>query len=187
MISTGDLKRGVVIEIDNQLFQVMEYQHLKLGRGSAQVRMKLRNVRTQAVIEKTVQAGDRWPRARLEHRTVQFLYEDPPNYVFMDQETFDQITLSRQVLGDAVLYLKDGLELELLMHGDEAIGVELPITVDLKITQTEPGVRGDTASGGTKPATLETGLVVNIPLFVNEGETIRVDTRTGTYIERVAS
>ncbi len=187
MISTGDLKRGVVIEIDSQLFQVMEYNHIKMGRGSAQVRMKLRNIRTQAVIEKTVQAGERWPRARLEHRTVQFLYEDPPNYVFMDQETFEQMTLSRQVLGDAVMYLKDGLELEVLMHGEEAIGVELPITVDLKITQTEPGFRGDTASGGTKPATLETGLVVNIPLFVNEGETIRVDTRSGTYIERVTS
>jgi elongation factor P len=148
--------------------------------------MKLRNVRTGAVIDRTVQAGDRWPRARLEHRTVQFLYEDPPNYVFMDQESFEQMTLSRDLLGDAVLYLKDGLELEILMHGEEAIGVELPITVELKIAQTEPGFRGDTASGGTKPATLETGLVVNIPLFVNEGETIRVDTRNNSYIERVS-
>jgi elongation factor P len=186
VISTGDLKKGVVIEMDNHLFQVMDYQHLKIGRGSAQVRMKLRNVRTGAVIDRTVQAGDRWPRARLEHRTVQFLYEDPPNYVFMDQESFEQMTLSRDLLGDAVLYLKDGLELEILMHGEEAIGVELPITVELKIAQTEPGFRGDTASGGTKPATLETGLVVNIPLFVNEGETIRVDTRNNSYIERVS-
>jgi elongation factor P len=186
VISTGDLKKGVVIEMDNHLFQVMDYQHLKIGRGSAQVRMKLRNVRTGAVIDRTVQAGDRWPRARLEHRTVQFLYEDPPNYVFMDQESFEQMTLTRELLGDAVHYLKDGLELEILMHGEEAIGVELPITVELKITQTEPGFRGDTASGGTKPATLETGLVVNIPLFVNEGETIRVDTRNNSYIERVS-
>jgi elongation factor P len=186
VISTGDLKKGVVIEMDNHLFQVMEYQHLKIGRGSAQVRMKLRNVRTGAVVDRTVQAGDRWPRARLEHRTVQFLYEDPPNYVFMDQESFEQMTLTRELLSDAVLYLKDGLELEILMHGEEAIGVELPITVELKITQTEPGFRGDTASGGTKPATLETGLVVSIPLFVNEGETIRVDTRNNSYIERVS-
>lgn len=186
MISTGDLKKGVVIEMDNQLFQVLDFQHLKLGRGSAQVRLKLRNLRTQAVIERTVQAGERWPRARLEHRTVKFLYEDPPNYVFMDQETFEQITLPREKLGDAVLYLKDGLELELLMHDDEAIGVELPITVDLKVTKTEPGIRGDTATGGTKPATLETGLVVNVPLFVNEGDTVRIDTRTNSYIERVS-
>jgi elongation factor P len=186
VISTGDLKKGVVIEVDNQLFQVLDYQHLKIGRGSAQVRMKLRNVRSGAVIDKTVQAGDRWPRARLEHRQVQFLYEDPPNYVFMDQESFEQMTVSKELLGGAVLYLKDGLDLEILMHGDEPIGVELPITVELEVTQTEPGFRGDTASGGTKPATLETGLVVNIPLFVNQGERIRVDTRSNTYSERVS-
>ncbi|HZT07364.1 MAG TPA: elongation factor P [Chloroflexota bacterium] len=187
MISTGDLRKGVVIEMDKQLFQVLDYQHLKIGRGSAQVRMKLRNVRTGALIDRTVQAGEKWPRVRLDHRTVQFLYEDPPNYVFMDQETFDQLTLGSAILGDAVNYLKDGLELEILMYDDEPIGVELPITVDLQVTETEPGFRGDTASGGTKPATLETGLVVNVPLFVNTGEMIRVDTRSGTYIERVTS
>jgi len=187
LISTGDLRKGVVIEMDKQLFQVLDYQHLKIGRGSAQVRMKLRNVRTGALIDRTVQAGEKWPRVRLEHRTVQFLYEEPPNYVFMDQESFDQTTLTTAQLGDAVNYLKDGLELEILMYDDEPIGVELPITVDLKINDTEPGFRGDTASGGTKPATLETGLVVSVPLFVNTGETIRVDTRSGTYIERVTS
>ena len=186
MISTGDLKKGVVFEMDGQLFQVMDYQHLKIGRGSAQVRMRLRNVRSGAVIDRTVQAGDKWPRVRLEHRSVQYLYEDPPNYVFMDQENYDQMTLSPQQLGDAVNYLKDGLELELLMHDSDPIGVELPITVELRIEETDPGFRGDTASGGTKPAKLETGLVVNIPLFVNTGELIRVDTRTGTYIERVS-
>ena len=186
MISTGDLKKGVVFEMDNQLFQVMDYQHLKIGRGSAQVRMRLRNVRTGAVIDRTVQAGDKLPRVRLEHRSVQYLYEDPPNYVFMDQETYDQMTLSPQQLGDAVNYLKDGLELELLMHDSDPIGVELPITVELKVEETEPGFRGDTASGGTKPAKLETGLSVNVPLFVNTGEMIRVDTRTGSYIERVS-
>jgi elongation factor P len=185
LISTGDLRKGVVIEMDKQLFQVLEYQHLKIGRGSAQVRMSLRNIRTGALIDRTVQAGDKWPRVRLEHRTVQFLYEEPPNYVFMDQETFDQMTLSAAQLGDAVNYLKDGIELDVQMYEDEPIGVELPITVELKITDTEPGFRGDTASGGTKPATLETGLVVNVPLFVNSGETIKVDTRTSTYISRV--
>lgn len=186
MISTGDLKKGVVFEMDNQLFQVMDYQHLKIGRGSAQVRMRLRNVRTGAVIDRTVQAGEKWPRVRLEHRAVQYLYEDPPNYVFMDQETYDQMTLSPDQLGDAVSYLKDGLEMELLMHDADPIGVELPITVELRIEETDPGFRGDTASGGTKPAKLESGLVVNVPLFVNMGETIRVDTRSGTYIERVS-
>jgi len=187
LISTGDLRKGVVIEMDKQLFSIMDYQHLKIGRGSAQVRMKLRNVRTGAVIDRTVQAGEKWPRIRLEHRTVQFLYEDPPNYVVMDQESFEQLTLSPSQLGDAVNYLKDGIEMEVLMYEEEAIGVELPITVELKIAETEPGFRGDTASGGTKPATLETGLVVSVPLFVNAGETIKVDTRTGTYIERVTS
>jgi len=186
LISTGDLKKGVVFEMDKQLFQVMDYQHLKIGRGSAQVRMRLRNVRTGAVIDRTVQAGEKWPRVRLERRNVQYLYEDPPNYVFMDQETYDQITLTPEQLGDARSYLKDGIELEILTHEGESIGVELPITVDLRIEQTEPGFRGDTASGGTKPATLESGLVVNVPLFVNVGETIRVDTRSGTYLERVS-
>ncbi|MEA2641496.1 MAG: elongation factor [Chloroflexota bacterium] len=187
MISTGDLKKGVVIEMDGQLFQIMDYQHLKIGRGSAQVRMKLRNVRSGAVVDRTVQAGDKWPRVRLERRNVSYLYEDAPNYVFMDQENFEQISLTRDQLGDAANYLKDGIEFEVLMFEEEPIGVEPPITVELEITNTEPGFRGDTASGGTKPATLETGLVVSVPLFVNQGETIKVDTRTGTYIERVSS
>jgi len=186
LISTGDLKKGVAIEMDKQLFSVMDYQHIKMGRGSAQVRMKLRNIRTGAVIERTVQAGDKWPRVRLDHRTVQFLYPDPPNFVFGDQETFDQMTLTPDQLGEAVNYLKDGIEIELLMYEDEPVGVELPITVDLRIEDTDPGYRGDTATGGTKQAKLETGLVVNIPLFLNTGETIRVDTRGGTYIERVS-
>jgi elongation factor P len=186
LISTGDLKKGVVIDLDKQLFQVMDYQHIKMGRGSAQVRMKLRNIRTGALIERTVQAGDKWPRVRLEQRTMQFLYEEPPNYVFGDQETFEQVVLSPEQLGDAVSYLKDGIEIALMMHEDEPVAVELPITVELRIQDTEPGFRGDTAAGGTKPAKLESGLVVSVPLFVNSGEVIRVDTRSGTYIERVS-
>ena len=186
MISTGDLRKGVVIEMDKQLFQVLDYQHLKIGRGSAQVRMKLKNARTGALIDRTVQAGEKWPRVRIEHRTVQYLYEEAPNHVFMDQESFEQITLTPDQLGDAVNYLKDGIELEILSYEDEPIGVELPISVDLRIEDTEPAFRGDTASGGTKPARLETGLIVTVPLFVNVGETIRIDTRTGTYSERVS-
>src|SRR6266511_1568407 len=141
--------------MDKQLFSVMDYQHIKMGRGSAQVRMKLRNIRTGAVIERTVQAGDKWPRVRMDHRNVQFLYPDPPNFVFGDQDTFEQVTLSPEQLGDAVNYLKDGIEIELLMYEDEPVGVELPITVDLRIEDTDPGYRGDTATGGTKQAKLE--------------------------------
>src|SRR5262245_52000194 len=123
MISTGDLKKGVVIEMDSQLFQILDYQHLKIGRGSAQVRMKLRNVRSGAVVDRTVQAGDKWPRVRLDRRTVSYLYEDAPNYVFMDQENFEQLTLTREQLGDAAYYLKDGIEFEVLMFEEEPIGV----------------------------------------------------------------
>lgn len=186
MISTGELRKGIVIELDGQLFSILDYQHLKLGRGSAQVRMKLRNLKTGAIIERTVQAGEKFPRVRLDHRTVQFLYRDDGNYVFMDTETYEQITLTGQQLGDAASYLKDGTTLEVLLHDSEPVGVEMPITVDLKVVRTEPGFRGDTATGATKPATLETGLVVQVPLFVNEGEVVRIDTRTGQYLERVS-
>ncbi len=186
MISTGELRKGIVIELDGQLFSILDYQHLKLGRGSAQVRMKLRNLKTGSIIERTVQAGEKFPRVRLDHRTVQFLYKDDDNYVFMDTETYEQITLTGQQLGDAASYLKDGTTLEVLLHDSEPVGVEMPITVDLRVVRTEPGFRGDTATGATKPATLETGLVIQVPLFVNEGEVVRVDTRTGEYLERVS-
>ena len=186
MISTGDLRRGIAIEMDGQLFHVLEFQHLKIGRGSAQVRMRLRNIRTGAIIDRSVQAGEKWPRVQLDHRPVQFLYEEAGNYFFMDQETFDQIVMNKDKLGDAVNYLKDSMEIEIQMYGEEPIGVDLPITVELQITKTDPGIRGDTATGGTKPATLETGLTVNVPLFVNQGERIKVDTRTGEYLERVS-
>ena len=186
MISTGDLRRGAMFELDGQLVSVIEFQHQKIGRGSAQVRMKLRNVRTGAIFDRTVQAGDKWPRVRLDHRTVQYLYREDDNFYVMDQESYDQFALTREQLGDAVNYLKDGMTLELLSYEGEPVDVELPITVELRIEQTEPGFRGDTATGGTKPATLETGLVIQVPLFVNTGDTVRVDTRTGTYQTRVS-
>jgi elongation factor P len=185
MISTGDLRKGVIIDIDGQLFNILEYQHLKIGRGSAQVRMKLRDVRSGAVVEKTVQAGSKFPRIRLDTQTVQYLYGDGDLYYFMNTETYDQFALNRSQLGDAANYLKDGLQLDVQFYESEPIGVELPITVDLKVEQTDPGFKGDTATGGTKPATTETGLVVNVPLFVNSGDTIRVDTRDGSYLTRV--
>ncbi|MBI4493183.1 MAG: elongation factor P [Chloroflexi bacterium] len=185
MISTGELRKGVVIEVDGQIFSLLEYQHLKIGRGSAQVRMKLKNLRTGAIAERTVQAGEKFQRVRLENRSMQYLYKDNETYVFMDQENYEQVPLTAEQLGDAVHYLKDGVVLEVLFYESEPIGVEMPITVDLRIERTEPGFKGDTAAGGTKPATLETGLSIQVPLFVNEGDVVRVDTRTGTYITRV--
>lgn len=185
MINVGELRRGIIIELDNQLYQVVEFQHIKMGRGSAQVRLKLRNVRSGSIVDRSFQATEKFQRVRLEHRTVQYLYSDNDLYHFMDTESFDQIALTKEQLGDAINYLKENNNLELLSYNDEPIGVEMPITVDLQVVHTEPGFRGDTATGGTKPATVETGLVVQVPLFVNQGETIRVDTRTGEYLERV--
>ena len=185
MISTGELKKGVIIEMDNQLFSILDYQHQKIGRGSAQVRMRLRNVRTGSISDTTVQAGTKFPRVRLEQRAMQYLYLEDGNYYFMDQESYDQIGLSAAQLGDTVNYLKDGMVIQVSFYESEPVDVEPPINVELVIVETDPGFRGDTASGGTKPAKTETGLVVQVPLFVNQGETIRVDTRTGAYLERV--
>ena len=184
MVSTGEIKRGMTIEIDGQLYQILEFQHIKLGRGSAQVRMKLRNIRKGDTIEKTVQAGDRFTRARLDHRTVQFLYHDGDHYHFMDTATYDQIILDTDLLGDATNYLTDGMTIVLEEYEGDPIGVELPASVVLKIVKSDIGLRGDTAQGAMKPATLETGLRVNVPLFVNEGDRIKVDTRSGEYLER---
>jgi elongation factor P len=185
MISTGELKKGVIIEMDNELYSVLDYQHQKIGRGSAQVRMKRKNIRTGSISDTTVQAGTKFPRVRLEQRQMQFLYVEDQNYYFMDQESYDQIGFSAAQLGDTVNYLKDGMTITVSFYEQEPVDVEPPINVELQIVETDPGFRGDTASGGTKPAKTETGLVVQVPLFVNQGETIRVDTRTGSYLERV--
>jgi elongation factor P len=185
MISTGDLRKGISVELDGQLCTILEWQHIKMGRGGAIVRIKFKNLRTGAIFDRTYDAGDRFPRAYLERRTVQYSYNDGENYHFLDEETYEMIQLSEQQLGDARSYLLDGIKLEVLYYKDEPISVELPITVDLTVTYTEPGFKGDTATGGTKPATLETGLVVQVPLFVSTGEKIRVKTDTGTYVERV--
>lgn len=186
MISTGDLKKGISIELNGQLYTIVDWQHIKMGRGGAIVRMKLRNLRTGANIEHTVDAGERFQRAFLERRPVQYSYNDGDTYYFMDNETFETIPLTLEQLGDAKNYLLDGMQLEIVSYNDEPLIVELPVTVDLEVTYTEPGFKGDTATGGTKPATLETGLVVQVPLFVKTGEKIRVKTDTGTYVERVS-
>jgi elongation factor P len=185
MIATGDLRKGIIVEMDGELFKILDYQHQKIGRGSAQVRMRRQNVRTGAISDTTVQAGTKFPRVRLDQRQMQFLYAEESTYHFMDQESYDQIGLTAQQLGDAVGYLKDGMVIQVDFYENEPVGVDLPITVELRIEETDPGFRGDTATGGTKPAKLETGLTVQVPLFVNQGETIRVDTRTGEYLTRV--
>ena len=185
MISTGDLRKGVVIELDGELWEILDYHHIKMGRGSAQVRIKLRNVKRGQTVEKSFQAGDRWPRAQLDKRPVQFLYRDGDEFHFMENETYDQFSLRAAQLNDAVNYLKDGLTVDRTSYQGETIGIELPVTVDLTVVQSEPGFAGDTQTGARKSATTDTGLVVQVPIFVNEGDTIRVDTRTGEYQTRV--
>ena len=184
MISTGDLKRGMTLELDGDLWQVLEYNHLKLGRGSAQARLKMRNVKTGTTVERTFQAGEKFRRAILDKKTVQYLYREDGTFHFMDTGTFEQTAMDASQLGDVTNYLKDGQTLEILTYQDQPIGAELPASVELQVAKADPGLRGDTATAGTKPATLETGLVVQVPLFVNEGDRIRVDTRTGQYLER---
>lgn len=185
MISTGELKKGVVIELEGDLWQILDYHHIKMGRGSAQVRIKFRNVRKQSIVEKTFQAGEKFPRATMERRTAQFLFSEGDDYTFMDTETYDQFVITAEQLGDAKDYIKDGLQLDRVSYEGETLGVELPINLDLKVTETDPGFAGDTATGTRKPATLETGLIVQVPLFVSVGDVIRVDTRTGEYQTRV--
>lgn len=185
MISTGELRKGVVIDLDGDLWQILDYHHIKMGRGSAQVRIKLRNVRKGSTVERSFQAGDRWPRVQLDRRPVQFLYRDGDDFHFMETESYEQFHLTADQLDDAVLYLKDGMTVDRTSYQGETIGVELPVTVDLVVSETEPGFAGDTQTGARKAATTETGLVVQVPIFVTEGDTIRVDTRTGEYQTRV--
>ncbi len=185
MISTGELRKGVVIELDGDLWQILDYHHIKMGRGSAQVRIKLRNVKKGSTVEKSFQAGDRWPRAQIDRRPVQYLYRDGDDLHFMETESYEQFSLRAETLDDAVPYLKEGMTLDRTSYQGETLGVELPVTVDLLVAETEPGFAGDTAQGARKNATMETGLVVTVPLFVNEGDTLRIDTRTGEYQTRL--
>ena len=185
MISTADFRNGLTILLEGVVYQLIEFQHVKPGKGGAFVRTKLRSLRTGNVLEKTFRAGERMEPAYLERRTMQFLYRAGDDYVFMDTETYDQSSLSGDDLGDKAEYLKEGIEVSVVSHDGRLLGVELPDSVELRVTQTDPGLRGDTASGGSKPATLETGAVVQVPLFVNEGDVLRVDTRNHQYLERV--
>ncbi len=185
MIDVNDLRKGVTFELDGSLFKVLEYSHNKPGRGNATIRTRVRDLRSGSVLEKTFISGDRVRDVRLDHHLVQFLYRDGDFYHFMDTETYEQPTLSRETLGESVDYLTEGLEVKLTFYGDEPIDIELPTAVDLKVVQAEVGVKGDTATGATKTVTTETGLRVAVPLFVDGSSTIRVDTRTGQYLTRV--
>lgn len=186
-ISTADFRTGLTIEAEGEIFSIIEFQHVKPGKGGAFVRTKLRNLRSGAVIDKTFRAGERMEQAMILRRTMQFLYRTNDEYVFMDAETFDQSTLAADVVGESAKYLKPDVEASVVTYEGELLGVEIPQTMDLSVEKTDPGLRGDTATGGSKPATLETGAVVNVPLFINEGDVIRVDTRTGEYVQRVSS
>lgn len=185
MISTAQFKNGMTIEIDGTIYQIVEFQHVKPGKGGAFVRTKLKNYRTGAVIDKTFRAGESVEQARVNRRPMQYLYSDGSGYVFMDTETYDQISIPESTLTEEKKYLKENMNVLVAIYEGEALGVELPTAVELEITHTEPGVKGNTASGATKPATLETGVVVQVPLFVNVGDIVKVDTRTGGYITRV--
>ncbi|OGO13562.1 MAG: elongation factor P [Chloroflexi bacterium RBG_13_68_17] len=185
MIDVNDLRKGVTFELDSSIYKVLEYSHHKPGRGNATIRTKIRDLRTGAVFEKTFQSGDRVRDIRLDHHLVQYLYNDGELYYFMDTQTYEQPAVSKSVLGEAVEYLTDGLEVKLTFYEGDALDVELPTAVDLKVVQAEVAVKGDTATGANKTVTAETGLRVQVPLFVNQGDTIRVDTRTGGYLTRV--
>ena len=184
MIDTGDLRKGLTIELDGALYSIVDWEHNKTGRGGAKVRLKLRDVRAGHIIEQTYDAGAKFTRARVERQPAQFLYADGEIYTFMNTETYDQIAINKDRLGDVALYLKENDDCQVLTYGDEAISVELPAAVVLSVAETDPWVKGDTAQGGTKPAKLETGLTVNVPLFVNTGDKVKVDTRSGEYLER---
>ena len=185
MISTGELRKGLTIIRDGELMRIVDFQHVKQGRGSAYVRLALRNIRSGATVNTTVQAGEKFPVAQLETKKVQYLYREGDTFYFMDTATYEQPVVSAEIIGDAATYLKESEEVELLTYEDEVLDIALPPNVVLRVAETEPGFKGDTASGGGKPAIMETGLRVMVPFFVNVDDELRVDTRTGTYVERV--
>ena len=184
-VSTNDLKNGMALALADGLYTVVEFQHVKPGKGGAFVRTKLKNVRTGAVLERTYRADEKLEHAVIDKREMQYLYREGDHYVFMDTTSYDQMTVDGLTLGDAVNYLKEGDNLVVQMHDSQVVGLDLPAAVELSVTDTEPGVQGDRVSGARKPATVETGLVVQVPLFVNPGDRIKVDTRSGEYLTRV--
>lgn len=184
MISTSDFKTGMTIEYDNDVFLIVDFQHVKPGKGAAFVRTKLKNVRTGGVTERTFRAGEKVGRAIMDRREMQYMYNDGNDYYFMDTETFEQMAITRDQLGNDMKYLKENMNIAVMLYQEKIMGIELPFFVELTVADTEPGIKGDTASGGTKSATMETGLVVQVPFFINVGDVLRIDTRSGDYMER---
>jgi elongation factor P len=184
MISAGDFRNGITFELDGQVFQIVEFQHVKPGKGAAFVRTKLKNVINGATVERTFNPTDKMENAVIERKDMQYMYNDGDLFYFMDTETYDQIPLNAQTVGDTLKFVKEEVVVKVLSFKGSVFGIEPPFFVELKITQTDPGFRGDTATGATKPATVETGAVIKVPLFVNEGEVVKIDTRTGDYMER---
>ncbi len=185
MISTNDFRTGLTIEMEGQVYTVVEFQHVKPGKGAAFVRTKLKNLQTGAVTEKTFRAGEKMSKAHIERKTMQYLYNTGEDYVFMDMESYEQLTVDREQLGDTANYLKENMEADFMVYEGLIMGVEVPNFVELTVTETDPGFKGDTASGGSKPAILETGLIVQVPFFINIGDVLKVNTKNGEYMERV--
>ncbi len=185
MISAGDFKNGITFELDGQIYQVVEFQHVKPGKGAAFVRTKLKNIITGATIEKSFSPTDKMPKAHIERKDMQYLYNDGELYYFMDTETYEQLPLGKDTIGDSLKFVKENMVVKVLSHKGNVFGIEPPTFVELVVTDTEPGFKGDTATGATKPATVETGAQIKVPLFVNKGDVIRIDTRTGEYMERI--
>ncbi|MFV0465117.1 MAG: elongation factor P [Lachnospiraceae bacterium] len=185
MISAGDFRNGITIEYEGNIFQIIEFQHVKPGKGAAFVRTKLRNIISGGVVEKTFRPSEKCPQARIDRKDMQYLYNDGDLYYFMDVETYDQIPLSESAIGDSLKFVKENEMVKICSHNSSVFAIEPPLFVELAITETEPGFKGDTAQGATKPATVETGAVVYVPLFVEQGDVIKIDTRSGEYLSRV--
>ena len=185
MISAGDFRNGVTIEVDGNIFQIIEFQHVKPGKGAAFVRTKLKNIVNGGVVEKTFRPTEKCPQARIDRKEMQYLYEDGGLYNFMDTETYDQVALNADTVGDALKFVKENEMVKVCSHNGNVFAIEPPLFVELEITETEPGFKGDTATGASKPAIVETGAQVSVPLFVNQGDKIKIDTRTGEYLSRV--
>ncbi len=184
MIDVSDARKGTTFEMDGKLLTVIEFQHIKIGRGSAQVRLKMRDIRGGHTTERTFQSGDKLNKVQVMQKSAQYLYQDGDFHHFMDQETFDQVPMTTEQLGDDLNFMKEGMIIQLSTYEGDAIGIDLPLSVELEITETGPSFKGDTAQGGTKPAVMETGITVNVPMFLNTGDVIKVDTRSGSYLER---
>ncbi len=185
MAQASQIRNGMVLNIDNNLWQVVEFQHVQPGKGGAFVRTKIKNLQTGRVIERTFRADEKVNDVRVETKQMQYLYRDGDLFYFMDNETYEQVAVNADLISDAQNFLKEGENVDILFHGSDAVGIELPFFVELQVVETEPGIKGDTVSGATKPAKLETGAVVQVPLFIEEGDVLKIDTRTGTYVERV--